>query len=208
MAKPELIARQSRRPSGWFGEIVARVMSFETAQANRHAVDLLAPRETESVLEIGCGHGRTLARLAERRCAFVAGIDPSDVMARLARSRLRRSIEAGRAEIALASSAKIPHADARFDAAFAMHVVYFWNQPVADLREIRRVLRPAGRVLLGYRPRDAQTLAQLPATVYALRSVEEIEALLAEAGFVEIRTAERTIGSARHAYTEARRPAS
>jgi len=70
------------------------------------------------------------------------------------------------------------------------------------------VLWPGGRLLQGYRPRDAQTLAQLPATVYALRSVEEIEALLAEAGFVEIRTTERTIGSARHVYTEARRPAS
>ena len=64
MAKSELIARQSRRPSGWLGEIVARVMAFETAQANRIAVERLAAREGEAVLEIGCGHGRTLARIA------------------------------------------------------------------------------------------------------------------------------------------------
>ena len=64
MAKSERIARQSRRPSGWLGEIVARVMAFETARANRFALERLNAREGEAILEIGCGHGRTLGRLA------------------------------------------------------------------------------------------------------------------------------------------------
>src|SRR5512134_3241398 len=106
MAKSELIARQSRRPSGWLGEIVGRVMAFDTAQANHIAVERLALRARESVLEIGCGHGRTLARLARSPCAFLAGIDPSEVMVRLARRRLRHDIAAGRAEVSLASSAR------------------------------------------------------------------------------------------------------
>jgi ubiquinone/menaquinone biosynthesis C-methylase UbiE len=206
MAKPELIARQSRRPSGWLGEIVARVMAFETAPANRIAVQELAVQPGETVLEIGCGHGRTLARLAEARCAHLAGIDPSEVMVRLARKRMRRWIDAGRAEVSLASSAKLPHADGSFDGALAVHLVYFWHQPLADLAEIRRVLRPGGRVLLGYRARDEDSLASLPASVYALRSVDEIEGLLAESGFVEIRSSERAVGGSRFACTRARRP--
>src|SRR5262245_64050073 len=133
MAKPELIARQSRQPSGWLGEIVARVMAFETGAANRIAAQQLAVQPGEAVLEIGCGHGRTLARIAAAPGTFLAGIDPSDVMVRLARKRLRRWIGAGRADIALASSTKIPHPDARFDAALAAHVVYFWGEPLADL---------------------------------------------------------------------------
>ena len=191
MAKPELIARQSRRPSGWLGEIVARVMSFETAPANRIAVDELAAQPGEAILEIGCGHGRTLARIATSPCARLAGVDPSDVMVRLARRRLRRWIESGRAEIALASSASLPHPEQRFDAVLAVHVVYFWSDPRADLREVHRVLRPGGRLLLGYRQRSPETLAALPATVYALRAATEIEALLAEAGFVAVHTVER-----------------
>lgn len=208
MAKSERIARQSRRPSGWLGEIVARVMGLETAPANRIAVERLAVREGDAVLEVGCGHGRTLARIVRGPFGSVAGIDASEVMIRLARRRLRRWIEAGRAEVSLAASDALPFASARFDAAFAVHVLYFWTDPRADLREIGRVLKPGGRVLLGYRPRDEQTLAALPATVYALRSEQEVEGLLAESGFVEIRSAVRAIGWSRFALTEARRPAS
>jgi SAM-dependent methyltransferase len=207
MAKPERIARQSRRPSGWLGEIVGRVMAFETAKVNRLAVEQLDVRQGEAILEVGCGHGRTLARLAGAGCAFVAGIDASDVMVRLARRNLRRSIAAGRAEVSLAASSALPYPDRRFDAAFAVHVVYFWTDPVADLREIRRVLRPGGRVLLGYRPCDPVALAALPASVYSLRSVGEMEALLAQAGFEEIRSAEVAHVGARFVCTRAVRPA-
>jgi len=207
MAKPELIARQSRQPSGWLGEIVARVMAFDTAQANRIAVERLAVQADEAVLEVGCGHGRTLARIARAPCGFLAGIDPSEVMVRLARRRLRRRIEAGQAEVSLAASSAISYPDARFDAALAVHVLYFWKDAIVDLRQIRRVLRPGGRLLLGYRPRDAETLAALPATVYSLRSAEETEGLLAQAGFAAIRSTVHSIGETSFACSEARRPA-
>jgi SAM-dependent methyltransferase len=205
MAKPELIARQSRRPSGWLGEIVARVMAFETRPANQIALDQLAVQEGEAVLEVGCGHGRTLARLATTPRVYLAGIDPSEVMVRVARRRMRAHLDAGRGDVSLASSAKIPHADGRFDAVFAVHVVYFWSEPQGDLREIHRVLEPGGRVLLGYRPRDAKALAALPATVYTLRSVSEMEGLLADANFAEVRTVERSLGKLSFACTEARK---
>jgi SAM-dependent methyltransferase len=193
--KPERIAHQSRQPTGWFGEIVARVMAFETAPANRTAVRELGLRTGEAVLEVGCGHGRTLREFATSGPAFLAGVDGSDVMVRLARRRLRKWIEGGSAEVSLATSAALPYPDARFDAAFAVHVVYFWTDALVDLREIRRVLRPGGRVLLGYRPRDAQTLASLPASVYTLRSVEEMEELLRTAGFEAISSTTHALGA-------------
>ena len=123
-------------------------------------------------------------------------------MVRVARRRLRRSIEAGRSEVSLAASSALPYPNARFDAALAVHVLYFWTDALTELREIRRVLRPGGRVLLGYRPRDAETLAALPATVYSLRSVEETEELLAQAGFAAIHSTAHSIGKSRFVCTE------
>ena len=194
MEKSELIARQSRQPSGWLGEIVARVMAFETASANQIAVRELDVKKGEAVLEVGCGHGRTLRGLAPKGLELLAGVDGSDVMVRVARRRLRRWIDDGRVEISLATSNALPYPNARFDAAFAVHVLYFWTDAVADLREVRRVLRSGGRVLLCYRPRDAQTLATLPPSVYTLRSVEETEEILRHAGFEAISSTAHPFG--------------
>ena len=195
--KAEWIARQSSRPQGWLGQIVARVMSYETIPVNRIALDELEVDDDESVLDVGCGHGRTLAALErEARAGFMAGIDPSEVMVSLASRRLRKAGERGRAEIQQDESHHIPYPDGRFDAALAVHVLYFWPDLARDLAEIRRVLRPGGRLLLGYRPDDAAARAALPSSVYALRSPEDVEKLLLAAGFDSVSTQVHQLGEA------------
>ena len=133
--KPGWIARQSRRPSGWLGEVVARVMARETRAANVFALAQLRAAPHHSVLEIGCGSGQNLERLARRNDAgFVAGIDASDVMVRLATRRLRAQIERGSVDVRHAEAAKLPFEPARFDAALAVHVLYSACEPSSVAR--------------------------------------------------------------------------
>lgn len=68
---------------------------------------------------------------------------------------MRTPIASGHAEVQRADSAHIPHTASRFDAALAVHVLYFWRDAVEDLAEIRRVLRPDAALVFGYRPDDA-----------------------------------------------------
>lgn len=193
--KPEWIARQSRRPAGWLGEVVARVMALETRAANTFALGQVELGPADAVLEVGCGHGETLLTVARRATSgFVAGIDLSDVMVRLATRRLRSEIRGGRVEVHQAEAARIPFEDARFDVVLAVHVLYFWPEPAIELREIRRVLRPGGTLLLGFRPESAETRASLPDTVYHLRSVPEVEKRLRETGYETMRVAEARAG--------------
>ena len=184
--KSERISRQSRHPSGLLGRIVAFFMSLETAAVNRRAVLSLAPAPGEEILEVGCGHGRTLRGILAGGAARVAGIDPSDVMVRLATRRLRREMASGRAQIEQGEAAQMPFGDSRFDAVLAVHVIYFWPEPERELREIRRVLRPGGRLLLGFRPRNAASVAAVPASVYTLRPVEAVAQALEDAGFEDV----------------------
>ena len=86
MRRPEFIARQARRPSGWLGGIIGRIMAFETADANQVAFDLLELHARDCVLEIGFGHGATLRKAASVVTAgFIAGIDHSEIMLRTAK---------------------------------------------------------------------------------------------------------------------------
>ncbi|MGH0035506.1 MAG: class I SAM-dependent methyltransferase [Myxococcota bacterium] len=184
------IARQSRQPEGLLGEVVACAMSYDTARVNRIALEQLDPQPGEAILELGFGSGRALAEVGARaRDGFVAGVDPSEIMLRHARFRNARFLRSGRMELQLGEAAEIPYPAARFDRVFAVHVLYFWPEPARELAEMHRVLRDDGLLLLGFRPKDDPlVVARVPDTVYHLRTIDEVCALLEAGGFRDIET--------------------
>ena len=110
----------------------------------RRAMAHLGPRVGESVLEVGVGTGVGL-REYPGSCR-VAAIDLSMAMLERARGR----IEDRNAQISFAQmdATKLAFRDASFDAVYAPHVVNVVPDPVAIGREMVRVCRPGGRVVL------------------------------------------------------------
>ena len=191
MAKPLFIARQSSHPTGLFGRIVASVMARDTAAVNDWVLDALEPKPGDSILELGCGHGRSLSRLAAAVAPHgrIVGIDPSEVMRRTAKRRSRREIAAGLVSVETGDSEGVPYPADSFDKWISVHTVYFWPDLRAGLCEAVRVLRPGGELFLGFHPSDnADVAAQLPPSVYALPSLASVESTLADVGFAEITT--------------------
>jgi len=190
MRRPEFIARQSRCPSGLLGWLIAKVMAVETAPANMHALDLLELQATDRVLDVGCGHGRTVERAASMVPeGFVAGVDLSERMVRMARRRNRRYIAAGRVEIKNGDSARIPYPERSFDKVCSVHTLYFWPDPQRHLREVHRVMKSGGRFVLGFGPKeDEQAASQFPGSVYRFYTSEEVGNLLRQVGFTQIET--------------------
>lgn len=184
MKRPEFIARQSRCPSGLLGRIIGRIMSAETGWANSEAIRLLSLHPTDHVLEVGFGHGRTLHDVSALvPDGFVAGIDLSADMFRMATRRNRQSIATGRMELRQGDSARLPYADRRFDKVYSVHTLYFWPNAAGQIREIARVTKPEGRFVLGFHPAGSAHSEDFPATVYRFYSTEEVSELLAQAGF-------------------------
>lgn len=185
MRKPLMIARQGRRPSGLLGQVVARIMAKETAPENDVALRLLELAPRDAVLEIGCGHGHTLAKAAViAHQGMLSGVDFSEVMHGYAMRRHRALVRAGRLEFRLGGSDQLPYPAAAFDKAFTVHTIYFWTDALDHLREARRVLRPGGRFVLGFRPaEDASFRATFSEEVYRIRPREEVVDLVRQAGF-------------------------
>jgi SAM-dependent methyltransferase len=181
--RPEWIARQAARPSGVLGWLVGRVMALETAEANRLALELLEPRRTDHVLEIGFGHGATIERLSRIVDeGVVAGIDVSDTMLRLASRRNCAAIARGRVQLSLGTVEHLPHRSEEFDGVLCVHTLYFWPQPQRAFAEIRRVLRPGGRFVLAWRD-DPEGRRLFPTSVYRFQDEDAVRAMLQEAGF-------------------------
>jgi len=161
------------------------------APLNLWMVELLAVAPQDHVLEIGFGPGVALAALLARASGgLVAGVDASGLMVRQARSRHADAIAAGRLEIRQGDARSLPYDDATFDKACGAHVIYFWPDAVAIVRELRRVLRPGGTLALAYQerermpPRAASGLSQAGARLFGPGEVEKV---VRAAGFADVR---------------------
>lgn len=91
------------------------------------------------ILDVGCGTGANLLMLSEYGDA--EGVDLSEDALAFCRERGLENVKLGAAE-------KLPYDDGTFDLVTALDVVEHLDDDLAGLREMRRVLRPDGRVLL------------------------------------------------------------
>jgi len=185
MRRPEFIARQSSRPRGLIGRLLGHVMAIETASLNSEALGLLALQPSDRLLEVGFGHGRTI-RLAATQVpqGFVAGVDVSEDMVRMASRRCLNLANKSQIQLMVGDSRRLPYADASFGKVLSVHTIYFWKEPVKDLGEMFRVLRPGGRLVLGFRAKfDKGSTIDFPETVYSFYSIDEVSTLLESAGF-------------------------
>jgi SAM-dependent methyltransferase len=115
-------------------------------------------------------------------------------MARQAARRCRRLIRVGRVEVRCGGVSEIPYADESFDKAYAVNCFQFWPGPVDDLREVRRVLRPGGRLVLTIRAAERPLRFDLARASGGLSRVERARQAMAAAGFEDIAVHRRKAG--------------
>lgn len=177
---------QFHHPTGAVGQVAGWVMGRRSSNVarNRWAVQLLDVQPTELVVELGCGPGVAIAVLATRATrGLVVGVDHSQVMIRQARRRNKVAVRAGRVRLIHTPVESLSISDGPFDAALAVNTVGMWPDPTARLRELRRLLRPCGRIALVSQPRCLGATAATSAA-----AANELAGLLTEAGFEHLRT--------------------
>ncbi|WP_018347786.1 class I SAM-dependent methyltransferase [Longispora albida] len=104
------------------------------------ALDLAELSGDELVIDVGCGNGRYLENLRARgHRGLVAGLDYSAGMARAAGEHGLTGV---------ADAQRLPVGTGKFDLALCMHMLYHVPDVDAALRELRRVVKPEGRVLV------------------------------------------------------------
>lgn len=66
MRRPHFIAEHARNAHGLLGRFIAFIMARETWRQNLRVMDALRIEQADHVLDVGCGHGRSLTELAAR----------------------------------------------------------------------------------------------------------------------------------------------
>jgi len=165
------LAAQLRLPEGEAGIAVANRMNVNNELMNRWAIDQLAVQPGDQVLEVGPGNGRFVPDLlgADSSVRYV-GYDHSALMVSEAAAHNRALVDTGRVQFIWRSGPVMPFLNHSFTKALAVNVIYFWEDPAAELAELHRVLAPGGRLLLVIRPRSV--MVRLPFVQHGFQLLE------------------------------------
>jgi len=159
------------RPQRILGRIGGLIMARSNRQIAERMIELLEVQPKDRVLEVGFGPGVALQLIAAKLSSGkVAGIDCSAEMMDQATARNAAPVESGRIELRLGSVEVMPFKNDTFDKALAINSMQVWPDAVAGLQAIWRVLKPHGRVALGF-------------TAYSGQAKEGLTAAVAAAGF-------------------------
>jgi SAM-dependent methyltransferase len=183
---------------------VREPLERQLAPLGRHTLAALAPLQGENILDIGCGGGETALDLARAVApdGTVVGIDLSAAVLAFAR---RAAEGCERVRFVQADAQVFPFEPASFDAAFSRFGVMFFADPTAAFINVRRSLRPHGRLAfvcwraLEENPLDLVPLQAASAHVppqpdhdpdapgpFAFANPDRVRGILERSGFEEI----------------------
>jgi ubiquinone/menaquinone biosynthesis C-methylase UbiE len=149
MGLVEKFVKQCRKPTGRIGKFVGRTMNFGHAKVRHWGISHISIKPDAIILDIGCGGGKAVQELAmSSPYGKVYGIDYSEDMIQLSKKVNEALIKKGLVEIKYGLVSSLPFADKFFDLVTAIEAYYFWPDLNNDLKEIKRVLKPEGTLLI------------------------------------------------------------
>jgi len=178
---------QAAKPTGFWGRIAARLMAYGHRPVYKKVAAVLKLQPEDDFLEIGFGSGNFLKSYAAH-VRSIAGLEYSEDMVKLASHCNRKRIEAGTAELRFGDAAQLPWEEGKFSAVTVTETFYFFPNPLESLKEIHRVLRPEGRLVisLGWNADDGRDHTNyVKKQGIRLYTGKEIQAMFQEAGFSE-----------------------
>ena len=134
-------------PRGFAGRITLMFMNRGHKSIYDNVAKALELRAEDNFLEIACGNGHFIKNYTSR-VHSVAGLDLSELCSKLATKKNKERIIAGSAEFVQGEATQLPWEDNKFSVVTSMASFMMFPKPVESLKEMYRVLRPGGKVVV------------------------------------------------------------
>jgi ubiquinone/menaquinone biosynthesis C-methylase UbiE len=171
---------QARKPSGIFGRFyMSRLFEKGNADLNSLLYSTLSIEPNDHVLEIGFGTGLLIKRIAEKLdTGLVEGIDFSKSMVSVAQKKNRKHITNGKVSLHLGDFDEVEFDENCFDKVFSANTIYFWKNPNETISKLYRILKPGGKLIIGFHDKSDLEKMPLSKDVFEYYSTHNLTELL------------------------------
>lgn len=198
MASRRSRGNQCQRPAGLLGRFVLWNMNSRHSKVTDWGLSHISIDKHSTILDVGCGGGRTVNKLAAIASqGKVYGVDFSKESVAFAGRLNKQWINTGHVEIREASVSQLPFSEHVFDLVVAVETHFWWPDLPADMRELLRVLKPGGAlIIIAEVYKGANTVTAKLAEKYALLSgmklltANEHRELFTNAGYSDVQIIE------------------
>jgi len=175
-------------PRGFRGRVVFTFMNRFHRTVYENVAKALELQPQDDLLEVACGNGYFLKKYASH-VHSICGLDLSELSVKLATKKNKDRVDAGTAKFVHGDASQLPWEDNKFSAATTMASVIFLPKPLEALKELFRVLRRGGRVVVSieYNAEDGKDHSKdVKKFGFRMWKEDDVRAMIEQAGFSEI----------------------
>ena len=189
----KVLSSQARKPTGLIGRyVMTKIFNEGNADLNSFVMETLELKSSDKVLEIGFGTGKLINEMAKITTGGVVdGIDFSEEMLRQAGRVNKYHISNGKVRLQKGECKKLPFENDTFDKLCSTNTLYFWKNPDKYFIEMFRVVKPGGKIAIGFRDDKQMSNLNLSKDIFTTYSTDEVVILLSNAGFTGAHVAKK-----------------
>ncbi len=173
------------------------MMNRGNAELEQLSLSCAQVSSSHHVLEIGFGNGKLLQQLCKQlQNGKVYGADISQDLINQVSTRLKTHVASNTLELHLAGVSQLPIKDETIDTIITTNTIYFWPNPAADAKELLRVLKPNGKLVIGFRTAsDMKNYRFVTENLHIFKNhytENQVTDLLLTAGFTSVEIKKKT----------------
>lgn len=182
----KLFASQLSCPTGLSGKLLANVWNRRNAALNNTVLGKLALQSTDRVLDVGFGGGYLLKCISVRITFGISiGMDISPSMVATGIKKFRTQIHDNRLGLICAAAEAMPCPTGYYTKVCSVNSIFYWKDAEAGLREILRVLKEGGMMVLCLTSKESIEIKDFARHI-RLFETKELEKLIIKIGFQDV----------------------
>lgn len=181
-------------PKGFWGAVTLTNMNDDHAELTDEGLKKLNLPKNAVCLDVGCGGGRTLARLSELApYGKIYGVDISETAVKCAKSYNIKDVKSGKITVKMGSASALPFPKETFDAVTAVETFYFWENKPQAVKNIYEVLKSGGEFIIMLDAYEDGTgdMEEIKEEIKGIFNLElstpsDVEKMFTDAGFTSV----------------------